>query len=187
VKNGVRLIIVAVAPVVLPLTYAQHQVVMFSMDRTPVHSQFFIANGDGTGERVLLPSSGMDYSPSFSSDGQWVVFTSQRDGSADIYRVHPDGTGMERLTDDPAFDDQAVLSPDARSLAFVSTRGSGRARLWVMDIASRGARLLTQGEGGDFDRRGRLPASGSRSPPIVEITRDMFPDPSKSCNRWRCT
>lgn len=149
-KNGAGLLIALVAPVVLPLTYAQQQVVMFSMDRTPVHSQLFIANGDGTEERVLLPSSGMDYSPSFSPDGQWVVFTSQRDGSADIYRVRPDGTDTERLTDDPAFDDQAVLSPDGRSLAFVSTRGSGGARLWVMDIATRGARLLTQGEGGDF-------------------------------------
>ena len=148
--NAVRLLLVLIAPVAFPLTYAQQQVVMFSVDRTPVHSQLFIANGDGTGERVLLPSSGMDYSPSFSPDGQWVVFTSQRDGSADIYRVHPDGTGMERLTDDPAFDDQAVLSPDGRSLAFVSTRESGRARLWVMDIASRRAPLLTQGDGGDF-------------------------------------
>jgi TolB protein len=148
--NIARLLLVVIAPVVFPLAYAQQQIVMFSMDRTPVHSQLFIANGDGTGERVLLPSSGMDYSPSFSSDGQWVVFTSERDGSADIYRVHPDGTGMERLTDDPAFDDQAVLSPDGKSLAFVSTRGSGRARLWVMDIASRRARLLTEGEGGDF-------------------------------------
>jgi len=79
--NAIRLLLAVVAPVLLPLAYAQQQVVMFSMDRTPVHSQLFIANGDGTGERVLLPSSGMDYSPSFSPDGRWVVFTSQRDGS----------------------------------------------------------------------------------------------------------
>jgi len=149
-KNSARLLLVVVAPLVFPLAHAQQQLVMFSTDRTPVHCQLFIANGDGTGERALLPSSGMDYSPSFSADGQWVVFTSQRNGSADIYRVHPDGTGMERLTDDPAFDDQAVLSPDGKSLVFVSTRGTGRARLWVMDVASRRARLLTPGEGGDF-------------------------------------
>lgn len=149
-KNDVRLLLVVIALFVFPLAYAQQQLVMFSMDRTPVHCQLFIANGDGTGERVLLPSSGMDYSPSLSADGRWVVFTSQSDGSADIYRVRPDGTGMERLTDDPAFDDQAVLSPDGKSLAFVSTRGTGRARLWVMDMASRRARLLTPGEGGNF-------------------------------------
>jgi TolB protein len=57
---------------------------------------------------------------SFSKDGKWIVFTSDRAGSADIYRAHPDGTGLERLTDDPAFDDQSTLLPDGRSMAGVA-------------------------------------------------------------------
>ena len=126
------------------------QVIMFSSDATPVHSQLFVANADGTGERPLLPLTGMDYSPSFSADGNWVVFTSERNGSADIYRVHLDGSGLERLTDDPAFDDQAVLSPDGKALAFVSSRGTGRAHIWLLDLASRRARLLTPNAGSDF-------------------------------------
>ena len=126
------------------------QVIMFSADATPVHSQLFIANADGTGERPLLPLSGMDYSPSFSPDGQGVVFTSERNGSADIYRVHLDGSGLERLTDDPAFDDQAVLAPDGKTLAFVSSRGMGRAHIWLLDLGSRRARLLTPNSGSDF-------------------------------------
>src|SRR5208282_5683193 len=76
-----------------PAVAAQaQQIIMFSSDATPVHSQLFIANADGTGERPLLPLTGMDYSPSFSADGKWVIFTSERDGSADIYRVHLDGS-----------------------------------------------------------------------------------------------
>lgn len=63
------------------------QAVMFSSHRAPVHSQLFIANGDGTGERPLLPLAGLDYSPSISADGKWVIFTSERDGSADN-RLH---------------------------------------------------------------------------------------------------
>ena len=66
------------------------------------------------------PAEGLDYNPSFSADGKWIVFTSERNGSADIFRVHPDGSGLERLTDDPAFDDQGVVSPD----------GSTRSRLF---------------------------------------------------------
>lgn len=128
---------------------AQH-VVMFSSDAAPVHSQLFIAKGDGTGERPLLPLTGLDYSPSISADGQWVIFTSERDGSADIYRVHLDGSGVERLTDDPAYDDQAVLSPDGKTLAFVSSRGTGRAHIWLLDLASRRAHLLTPNSGSDF-------------------------------------
>ena len=126
------------------------QVVMFSRFRAPVHSQLFIANGDGTAERPLLPLAGLDYSPSISADGKWVIFTSERDGSADIYRVHLDGSGLERLTDDPAYDDQAVLSPDGKTLAFVSSRGTGRAHIWLLDLTSRHAHLLTPNSGSDF-------------------------------------
>src|SRR3954454_21695589 len=100
----------------------------------PTSSVLFIANGDGTGERKLLPTSAMDYSPSFSRDGQWIVFTSERSGSADIYRVRVDGSGLERLTDDSAFDDQAALSPDGTRLAFVSTRSTGTTDIWMLDL-----------------------------------------------------
>jgi len=116
----------------------------------PSAAELFIANADGTGERQLLSTSGMDYSPSFSRDGTWIVFTSERHGSADIYRVHLDGSGLERLTNDPSFDDQAVLSPDGSRLAFVSTRGRGTADIWILDLKSRRLRNLTNGAGGNF-------------------------------------
>ena len=41
---------------------------------------------------------------------------------AKLMRVRVDGSGLERLTDDPALDDQAAFSPDGNQLAFVSTR-----------------------------------------------------------------
>ncbi len=121
----------------------------------PVAMQLFVAAGDGSGEHELLraPIDSLppkNYSPSFSPDGQWIVFTSEHDGTADIYRVHPDGTGLERLTDDPAYDDQATLSPDGKTLAFVSSRVTGRAHVWLMDIATRRARNLTNNSGSDF-------------------------------------
>src|SRR5262249_46963717 len=74
----------------------------------PSRSELFAANADGSAEHKLMPTSGFDYNASFSPDGQWITFTSERNGSgqADIYRVHPDGTGLERLTDSPALDDQ---------------------------------------------------------------------------------
>jgi len=132
-----------------PAARAQ-QVIMFASNFYPVHSQLSIANGDGTGERPLLPLTGLDYSPSISPDGEWVIFTSERAGSADIYRVHLDGSGLERLTDDPAYDDQAVLSPDGKTLAFVSSRETGRTHIWLLDLASRRAHLLTPNSGSDF-------------------------------------
>src|SRR5260370_41453237 len=75
----------------------------------PVRIGLFLANADGRNERALLPATGLDYDASFSADGKWIIFTSERAGSADIYRVHPDGTGLEQITDSPTYDDQAAL------------------------------------------------------------------------------
>lgn len=116
----------------------------------PAQSELYIANLDGTQERELLRSSSVDYNASFSKDGQWVIFTSERKGSADIYRARTDGSGLERLTDSPWFDDQAALSPDGRTVAFVSTRASGTADIWLLDLRTRRSRNLTQGVGGNF-------------------------------------
>ena len=64
----------------------------------------------------------------------------------------PDGTGLERLTDNPAYDDQAAFSPDGKQLVFVTTRAGGTADLWTMDLQTR------RGEGADVGARRRLPS-----------------------------
>ena len=97
----------------------------------------YIADADGKNERALVPTKGLEYSPSYSADGQWVVYTVEREGQSDIYRIHPDGSGLQQLTNDPAFDDQGALSPDGKTLAFVSTRSGGTAGIWLMDINSK--------------------------------------------------
>src|SRR5262245_51311713 len=117
---------------------------------SPTRSELMIADADGTNARKLVPGLQIDYNASFSSDGEWVVFTSERHGSADIFRVRADGTGLERLTDSPAFDDQAALSPDGHALAFVSSRDSGSTDVYVMELKTRHIRNLTRSPGGDY-------------------------------------
>ena len=125
----------------------------------PSKMELYVANADGSGERRLLPDSkGLDYDPNFSPDGQWIVFTSERDsegsGQADLWRVHPDGSGLERLTTDTTMEDAGSLSPDGKQLAYVSTKGGARTtNIWVMDVATHKARNLT----GD----------GSTAPPLT--------------------
>ena len=67
-----------------------------------------------------------------------------------FFELRPDGTGLERLITDPAYDDQAAFSPDGKQLVFVSTRGGRTARLWTMDLATRRVEALTSEKGGDF-------------------------------------
>src|SRR5260370_20557697 len=109
----------------------------------PSQSTLFIAKTDGSDERPLLQTSVFSYNASFAADGKWIIFTSERVGSADIYRVPPDGSSLERLTDDPAYDDQGALSPDGKQLAFVSSHGSGSADIWVVDLQTKKTRNLS--------------------------------------------
>ena len=155
---------------------ADHQV-LFNRYQTPVMT-VFIADADGANARALAPAWGLEYSPSFSSDGQWVVFTAEPDGQADIYRIRPDGTGIEQLTDHPAFDDQGALSPDGRTLAFVSTRERGRADVWVLDLASKTASNLTDHPSGNF--RPRWSPDGA----WIAFTSDRDAEPGDQPGQW---
>lgn len=116
----------------------------------PSVSSIHVARADGSGERPLLQSSALDYNATFSADGRWIAFTSERDGSADLYRVQVDGTSLERLTSHEAYDDQAAWSPDGKTVAFVSSRDSGTTDIWTVDVATKIARRVSASAGGDF-------------------------------------
>ncbi|MDT7838997.1 hypothetical protein [Aquabacterium sp. OR-4] len=111
----------------------------------PSASAVYIANADGSGERKLIDSGTLDYNASFSADGQWLVFTSERDGlgNSNLYRMRVDGSQLERLTEGPAVEDAGVFSPDGSQVAFVSTRDSLLANIWVLDLKTRRLRNLT--------------------------------------------
>ncbi|WP_233451595.1 hypothetical protein [Paraburkholderia caribensis] len=116
----------------------------------PVTSELYVSNADGSGEHRLIATDGFDYHASFSKDGQWVVFTSERDGlgQSNLYRVKIDGTGLQRLTDHVAVDDAAVISPaDPNVIAFVSSRrgeaGFGTTNVWTLNIATGALKNVT--------------------------------------------
>jgi TolB protein len=145
------LLCVLVLYIAAPRSTAQPQPRTIALTRLgPSRTRLFVSNADGTAERPLLDSDSLDYNPVWSPDGQWIVFTSERDGSADLYRVRPDGTGLQRLTTSRAYDDQAEFSPDGQKLVFVSTRADGTADLWIRDLSTARETALTSGRGGDF-------------------------------------
>ena len=115
----------------------------------PLNSAVYIAEADGRNAHVLVDHYSLDSNASFSSDGQSVLFTSRRSGSADIYRVQLDGKGLTRLTDHPAFDDQAVMAPDGKRIVFVSSR-SGQADVWTLELKTKRLRNVTNHPGGDY-------------------------------------
>jgi TolB protein len=77
-------------------------------------SQIWVANADGTGHgRPVTIIHGQEaFAPHWSPDGRWITFYSGS-GHNDLYRIHPDGTGLTQLTDTPQLEKGGDWRPPA--------------------------------------------------------------------------
>ncbi len=123
----------------------------------PSNWDLYLFDGPGSAPRRLTTDPGLDYNGVFSPDGRWVVFTSERTGSPDLYVLDLDGDGGPRpLVASPAMEDAAAISPDGRRLLFVGTR-DGNADIFEMPFrpedphAAGAPRNLTRHAAGDYN------------------------------------
>jgi Tol biopolymer transport system component len=85
----------------------------------------------GTGPRSarrltrLTFDPGLQTDPTFSPDGQFIAYASNRSGNFDIWMQPLAGVAAVQLTTDPADDTQPDWSPDGGSIAFRSERDGG--------------------------------------------------------------
>jgi Tol biopolymer transport system component len=97
------------------------------------------ANG-GTPTRVT--AKGPSYLHGWSPDGQWLVYTGQRGGELDVYKIPVTGGDEIRLTSAPGLDDGAEYTPDGAYIYFNSSR-SGRMQIWRMRPDGRDQEQIT--------------------------------------------
>ena len=75
-----------------------------------------------------------------------VLFSSDRDGNGEIYRMLPDGRNVQRLTfTADAWETGAVGSPDGRWIAYTRQGMTGPSHIWLMSRDGRGQVMLTDG------------------------------------------
>jgi dipeptidyl aminopeptidase/acylaminoacyl peptidase len=77
---------------------------------------------DGRNVRRITDHPAADRHPTWSQDGQWIAFTSDRGGQDDIYKVHVQTGEVVRLTDDLAADAHAAWMPYCGYIFFQSDR-----------------------------------------------------------------
>ena len=83
----------------------------------------------GTPRRVT--AKGPSYLHGWSPDGRWLVYTGQRNGEFDVYKIPVDGGKEIRLTTAPGLDDGPEFTPDGAHIYFNSAR-TGRMQIWRM-------------------------------------------------------
>jgi dipeptidyl aminopeptidase/acylaminoacyl peptidase len=93
------------------------------------------------------PSASLPPAAATGGRGQ-IVFTSDRDGQREIYAMNADGTGLRRLTDNPAKEGWPAVAPNGELIAFYSDR-DGKFETYIMNSDGRDVRRLTTAQGND--------------------------------------
>jgi Tol biopolymer transport system component len=98
-------------------------------DDTGVH--IATMNADGTDRRVLTDAPGVQETPEWSPDGEWITYAEMDasllpDFRLSIWVIRADGTGARRVTSG-GFDVEPVFSPDGTRIAFsrITNPGEG--------------------------------------------------------------
>jgi len=118
-QRGVRHYLHGISPDGSMLAYVGLEV----LDGSVVTKISLIPSSGGM-DRVLTDGGCPVDGPEFSPDGQWIYFNSeaaaQRSGHAQIFRMRPDGQGLEQLTFDERVNWFPHISPDGKHMAYLS-------------------------------------------------------------------
>jgi Tol biopolymer transport system component len=95
------------------------------------NANLYIVNVETGAYRQLTSGLTENYMPSWSHDGEWIYFGSEREGGEQIWRMPASGGPATRLTkNDGAI---ALESPDGRQIFYTKTTESG---LWMLSLES---------------------------------------------------
>src|SRR5271169_740744 len=99
----------------------------------------WIANENGSGVQRLTDNQARDVYPRFSPDGNWIAFSSNREGNYDVYVIPATGGKPRQLTFHSADDNVVNWTPDGKNILFTSVRGNGIfpsvTTLWEIPVA----------------------------------------------------
>jgi hypothetical protein len=127
-----------------------------SRGRPLTETSLWIVRARSGVEPVRLTGNGaVDRDPVFSPDGKWLVFASNRGGTFDLWRA-PLRTGRDgrprlvgpeqRLTETAGHELGPSFAPDGQRLVYTAlSADSARSTLWLLSLADRAQRQLTEG------------------------------------------
>ncbi len=113
----------------------------------PDYMDIFRANLDGSNLVRLTDTPGYDAEASYSPDGKQIIFTSFRDGNAEIYIMDADGKNPRRITRANGYDGGPFFSPDGQRIIYRSDRkDNDLLQIFVNNTEGTAERQLTDDE-----------------------------------------
>jgi TolB protein len=97
------------------------------------------------GKPMRVTAQGHSYLHGWSPDGKYLIYTAERNGDFDIYKIPAVGGEEINLTRTKGLDDGSEFTPDGRFIYFNSTR-SGSMQLWRMKPDGSGQEQVTDDE-----------------------------------------
>ena len=94
------------------------QTVAFTRGSAGKADIFTIAVTGGT--EAHLTSDTVNDGPDYSPDGKFIYFDSARSGTTQIWRMKPDGSAAEQITDDARVNSSPHVSRDGKTVVFLS-------------------------------------------------------------------
>jgi len=160
--------------------------------------KIWVMNTDGSDKRRVSPDHGANTCSFFFPDIQKIVFasTSHLPGDCplrpdmpqgasyvwplypyDIFLANADGSGLKKITDNPKYDAEPIVSSDGKQIVFGSQR-DGDFDIYIMDADGRHVRRLTERVG--YDGGPWFSPDGKKI-----VWRAWHPETEKELTLWR--
>jgi len=101
------------------------------------------------GEPKRITAKSPSYFHGWSPDSEYLLYTAERNGEFDIYKISKDGGREIQLTNSKGLDDGSEYSPNGAYIYFCSAR-TGRMKIWKMDPDGKNQTQLTFDELNDW-------------------------------------
>ncbi|MCE3255517.1 MAG: tolB [Rickettsiaceae bacterium] len=92
----------------------------------------------------ITSTRAIDTTPSYSPDGKYIVFSSDRTGSEQIYIMDSDGDDVKRISSEGGSYSKPVWSPDGKFIAFTKIK-SGQFSIGLFDAQGKNEKTLITG------------------------------------------
>ena len=112
------------ASIFSPAVSSDGRYLAYSVQLEDNYANLFLHNLQNNSVRPLAKLKGSSLSPSFSPDGNFVLFSSTIDGDADIYRVSTAGGTPQKVLDLPYDQVQPSYAPNGSGFVFASDHAS---------------------------------------------------------------